>query len=150
MNVEYINPIIKSIREVLGNWVSENAIVVGKPSLKSSPQEFNDFLVNIGITGDLKGQAILGFKKSTALDLAGKMMMTELSEVDEIAKSAIGELGNMVMGRTSIELANKDITIDITTPVIMEGNVNMSSKIQFLCIPFSINNNNLETFLVLE
>jgi len=150
MKAKYINPLIGSTKQILSNWISEENIVMGKPVLKKSPQKFNDVLINIGITGNIKGQAIFGFKYNTFYNIAGKMMMTEVNELNEMSKSAIGELTNMIMGNTSTAFSNQNIITDITTPVIYEGQINMSSSLQFLCIPFKINNNLLEVFLTLE
>ena len=150
MKAKYINPLIGSSKTVLENWINNKDILIGKPKLKKSPQKFNDILVNIGITGDIKGQVIFGFKYSTFFNIAGKMMMSNIKEVNEMSKSAVGELVNMIMGHTSTSFSNNNVITDITTPVIYEGKIDMTSSLQFLCIPFEIEDSLLEIFLTLE
>lgn len=81
-----------------------------------------DVVVVIGFTGDLRGNAIFAMGEDCAKSIASTMMMgTPVETFDEMAQSAVGELGNMLSANTCIEFASKGITADISTPTIMHG-----------------------------
>src|SRR4051794_23889612 len=62
-------------------------------------QEVN---VIIGLTGDLKGRINFGMDRVTARHIAGAMMFEEVSDLNEMAISALSELGNMISGQATV------------------------------------------------
>lgn len=50
-----------------------------------------------------------------------------VSEFDDMARSAISELGNMVMGNAATILSNNNVMIDITPPTIITGTTTIES-----------------------
>jgi chemotaxis protein CheX len=70
------------------------------------------------------------------------MFGMEVLALDEMSKSAIAELGNMIMGNVSTEFYNEGIKIDITPPTVLVGSdINISTKgIQTVCVPIEIEN----------
>ena len=63
-----------------------------------------------------------------AKDVASRMMMgMPVAEIDDMAKSALSELGNMIMGNAATLLANNDLKIDITPPTLGMGSTKLSS-----------------------
>ncbi|MCT4563008.1 MAG: chemotaxis protein CheX [Maledivibacter sp.] len=122
MKAEYINPFIQASKEILTQMTHMN-FQVGKPTLKSSPFDANDIIILIGITGDIKGQAILSLDEAMALNVVSKMMGgMEITMLDDISKSALSELGNMILGNSATLLFNSGIKVDITPPTLMIGN----------------------------
>lgn len=145
MNVEYINPIIQAatyvLREMCGLEVS-----VSKPYLSQVFYEEKIFIVMIGITGELHGQVILGMKENVACDMAQHMMMgMPVNELNDMAKSALGELMNMTMGNAVTEFFNRNIKLDITPPTMaLSNNIDIRiSNTKMICIPIIYNNSNL-------
>ena len=128
MKAEYINPFIKASTEIL-TQMTQIKFQVGKPTLKPSPHNANNIIILIGITGDIKGQAMLSFDETMALSIVSKMMgETPVQELDEIGKSALAELGNMILGNSATLLFNSGIKVDITPPTLMIGdNVTIST-----------------------
>ena len=57
VKAEYINAFIKASTEVLNNFVTEK-FSVGKPYIRSNPFPTKEFIIMLGITGDIKGQEI--------------------------------------------------------------------------------------------
>ena len=45
-----------------------------------------------------------------------------VNELDEMASSALNELGNMIMGNTASDFSTLGIIIDITPPLAVYGN----------------------------
>lgn len=144
MNVEYINPFIQGTQAVLNDVCNEKS-QLGKIYLKTSPYTGETISIIIGVTGDIKGQVIFSLNISTACSIASKMMMgMPVSEMDELAKSAISELTNIILGNTATLFYNNGIKIDITPPSLLMGeNVQISTtKMQTICIPLELSDGN--------
>jgi chemotaxis protein CheX len=62
-----------------------------------------------------------------------------VEELDEMSKSAISEMGNMIMGNTGSIFASKDINIDITPPSLLIGEkIEISNKVPTIVIPIEL------------
>jgi chemotaxis protein CheX len=140
INVEYINPFIGASTTVLSQMANIEA-KIGKPYVRQSPYTGGDVVILIGITGEIKGQVIFSFKQSEALKIASGMMGgMALTELDEISKSAISEMTNMILGNAATLLSNKGIVIDITPPSLLMGqSLQISTqKMTTVCIPLEL------------
>jgi chemotaxis protein CheX len=88
--------------------------------LSSKPLDA-DVHVLVGFTGGLNGQILLGFSRAAALAATSQLVMGEVSELDELARSALGEVANMVAGGCATELHARGIETNITVPTIIVG-----------------------------
>jgi chemotaxis protein CheX len=137
MKVEFINPFIAAaylVLENMGNHKTEK----GKLCVKSSPVAGSEVNSIIGVTGDIRGQVLYSMTAETAKKLASSMLMgMPVVEFDELCKSAINELGNMITGNAASELSNIGLNCTITPPSLVMGeNVSVSFKdAQILVIP---------------
>jgi chemotaxis protein CheX len=128
MKVEYINPFIKATTEVL-KTIANIEFSIGRPYIKASPYEPKNVMIMVGITGEIRGQAVISMDMDMAKKIASAMMMgMPVDELDELSKSAVSELGNMIMGNSATLLYNGGVNIDITPPTLMIGdNLSISS-----------------------
>ena len=126
MSAEYINPFLVAATQILQGACRIEA-KLGKPYAKEAKFTEDSVLILIGITGEMRGQVILAFPNAVACDIASRMCMMEVTQLNELSTSAICELGNMIMGNAATVFAAKGIGIDITPPSIMKGNVTISS-----------------------
>lgn len=84
----------------------------------NSGEEVN---VQLGLTVGLKGNIVLCLTKPAALKLASGMMCgMEVTEFDEVVKSALCEFMNMLGGNALGKLKTADL-IDISPPSIIIG-----------------------------
>lgn len=137
MRVEYVNPFVVSALSVFRKSVNVPASQ-GKLGLKSSPYPSQDVTVVVGITGMVRGQVLFCMKMDTAKSIASAMMLgLAVEEFDEMAKSAVCELANIVTGNASIELSNAGFICDITPPTLLTGHdVSISTvDIRTLVVP---------------
>jgi len=143
VNVKYINPFIKATQSVLKNACQEDTSL-GKLFLKQSPYSSNRVAIIIGITGHIKGQVIFSIGEETACYIASKMMMgMPVNDLDEMAKSAISELTNMILGNTATMFYNDGVLIDITPPSFLMGQnmqISTNKNSQTICIPLILQN----------
>ena len=139
MKMEYLNSILESTKSVVDMMCQED-LKKGSPYIRKSPFMMSDINVNIGITGDLRGQFIISLEKNTVFTIASKMMGgMEITDF-EMAKSAIGELSNMIMGSAGVKLNSYNKNIDITPPFIIEGKVSVSNPNTTISLPFVATN----------
>lgn len=137
MNAEHINPFLMATVQMLKDVCTFEA-KIGKPTVKEASFKDDTVIIMIGVTGEMKGQVMLAFPKAVACDIASKMCMMPIQELDEISKSAICELTNMIMGNAATIFSTKGIGIDITPPTMCMGNVSFSSSVaQNIAIPLS-------------
>ncbi len=138
INVEYINPFLMAATSIIKD-VCQIDLTVGKPYVKESEFADNSVIIMIGITGEMRGSVIIAMTYEKSLDIASKMMMgMPVTELDEMATSAISELGNMIMGNAATILSTKGVGIDITPPTLCRGNLKISqSYTKNICIPLS-------------
>lgn len=142
MNIEYINPFIEASQTVLKQIAGLEA-KLGKVYLKESPYKSDCIIIMVGLTGKMRGQAMFTMNIDVALEIASSMMggMT-VTALDEISKSAISELTNMILGNTATILYNKGTVVEITPPSFLMGdNLQISyTKLKTVCIPLVLEN----------
>ena len=79
---------------------------------------------------------MIAFEHNIACDIASKMIMMPVTEMDDFAVSAISELGNMILGNAATIFSTQGIDIDITPPTIGKGTMSFShSYSKNICIP---------------
>lgn len=137
MKVEYINPFIESSVSVITQTTGLNP-TLGKVHVKQQPYKGDNVVVLIGLTGEIQGNVVITLGKELACNIASAMMCgMPVPELDEMAKSAISELCNMILGSTANMFYNNNTKIDITPPTLLTGE-NMeftSSNALTICIP---------------
>lgn len=137
MKVEHVNPFVMSavdvIRQVAGIEAQR-----GKLSLKAKVFPASEVNVLLGLSGGIRGQVIYSMSQATARAIASAMMMgQEVAELDELAMSALGELGNMITGTAAMQFDQDGIALDISTPTLCLGsNLSISATMnQILVVP---------------
>jgi chemotaxis protein CheX len=135
VNAEHINPFLIASTKILKEMCFVDA-KVGKPYIKDPAFFDNTMIILIGFTGEIRGQAMIAFENHIACDIASKMIMMPITEMDDLSRSAICELGNMIMGNTATIFSTKGIAIDITPPTVGNGTMSFSNNYAHnICIP---------------
>lgn len=139
INVNYINPFLMAATSIM-KQLCQIDMKVGKPYVKTTEFHDDSVVIMIGITGEMRGQVMLALEVEKACGVASKMMMgMPVDELNELAMSAISELGNMIMGNAATILSTKGIGIDITPPTLCRGNVSITTAYaKNICIPLSL------------
>ncbi len=149
MRKEYINPIIRAAIEVL-KMTTGCDYSIGEPEVYKDPFITEHIVISLGITGEISGQTFITMDDAVAKSVASGMMMgMPVHEIDPMAKSAISELGNMIMGNAATLLYNSGLTVDITTPSLIIGNnIEISSiKAETIMIPIQNTENKLKLII---
>lgn len=118
VDVKLINPFIEASIGVM-QMIAGTSLDIGKPSNKGHQFQNNAILIKVGIVGELNGYVILEINEESAKQIASTMMCgMPVETMDEMACSAISELGNMIMGNAATVFSVSDVLIDITPPAI--------------------------------
>lgn len=141
MNVDHINPFLMASAKILKEMCFVDA-KIGKPFIKDPVFMDRTLVILIGFTGRMRGQVMIAFEHDIACDIASKMIMMPVTELDEFAKSAISELGNMILGNAATIFSTKGIEIDITPPTIGNGSMVFSNTFaKNICVPLVYEDN---------
>lgn len=136
MDVNNINPFIESFITIIPQVGFTNARK-GKLSLKDIDLVSSGVIIIVGIVGDIKGNIVYSIDIESAKKIASTMMMgIPVDEFDEMPKSAISELSNMLTANAATIFSNLGTKVDISTPTLLHGeniSIKMNSK-QVLCI----------------
>jgi chemotaxis protein CheX len=151
MNAEIINPFVVAAFSFLENH-QEMKISKGPLSLVNSPVASSVNTV-IGLKGFIHGQVVFCMSMITALKIASIMLLDmPMDELDDLAKSAIGEMGNIITGHASGILTNNGIFCSVTPPSLLLGSeINISFKgLPSIVIPIHFDYGEITMFVTLE
>lgn len=146
MKAEYVNPFLEAFDNVARQVINIKP-EKGKLYVKEGSTKSGDVAITIGVTGDLSGSVVLSMSEEAAKFIASKMMFgMEVKELDDMAKSAISELGNMVAGNSASFFVNIGKNINITPPSLYTGKdlTIYAYKGKALCVPMHIENKTIE------
>jgi chemotaxis protein CheX len=134
MKAEYINPFLESARIVI-EQVACIRPTTGQLGIKDVQFVENYIWIKIGMTGQMQGDILFGLHEAVALKVVSAMMGGfVLTEMDDIGRSAISELGNMISGNASTMLYNQGVRVDITPPKLFANGERIEAK-KALTIP---------------
>ena len=80
-----------------------------------------DVTTLISFTSKIKGVVLYSISHDMAVGVFGAMMGEPITELDDLGRSTIGELGNMITGQAAILLEEAGYTCDLSPPTIIEG-----------------------------
>ncbi len=151
ISVEHINPFLLSAQQILSQ-VCNIQTKVGKLSKDNMFIDGEPVFIMLGVTGEMSGQVCIVFDLDAAKDVASRMMMgMPVAEIDDMAKSALSELGNMIMGNAATILANNEIRIDITPPTLGMGCTKLSSpNMTSIKVPLEYEGGEVRLFFLLK
>lgn len=152
MKVEYVNPFVQATVDVL-QGIGDVSPKKGSLKMLNKPAPSYGVSSLIGVVGEVKGQVVYSLKEETAKKIASVMMMgMPVDDFDEIAKSAISELSNMITGNAVTQLVATGVNVDISPPSLITGNnvVISSSSLKTLVVDIETIHGTIEISLALE
>lgn len=143
INANHVNPFLIAATKILKEACQIDA-KIGKPSLQGTQGKNDTFAISICVTGEMQGQAMIAFDSEIACDIASRMCMMPITEMDELSQSAICELGNMIMGNAATVFSTQGTLIDITPPTLIKGDILFSTIYSSsICVPVIYEENKL-------
>ena len=138
----YLDCFAQSVKNVLDMMVGISADNI---SYDPYPASKDDIFVKIGLIGDYHGDAVFTFSKKITLGLIKAMTSIDLSEIDELAYSALREITNIISGNASALISASGKVSDIKPPEIITDYEGVSDKNAFYfdtqlgCLAISVN-----------
>ncbi|HHW00988.1 MAG TPA: chemotaxis protein CheX [Clostridiaceae bacterium] len=121
MDAKYINPFINSVSGVFAS-LGLGEIATGNIFRKETFICRYNLTTILGISGSINGNVALSMPYDTAKKIASAMMMgMDVTEIDEMSVSALGELTNMICGQAATEFSLQNLVAEITPPTIIHG-----------------------------
>ncbi len=144
MKAEYINPFVSSAMSTLKQFIPDIEIERGKLDVVDSPSQTLGAAVYIGISGDIRGRVIYDMGRTTAVKIASAMNQEDLPGLNDMVRSTIQELGNIISGGASTKLHQEldGKKIDITPPSMIVGDdteISDSISSKYLVVPLNTN-----------
>ena len=88
LSAEHINPFLMAAKKVLQDMCFVE-VGIQKPVLKEARFSSNNWVIIIGVTGEMRGQVLVAMTEESACTIASKMCMTEVKTIDDFASSAL-------------------------------------------------------------
>lgn len=120
MKVDFITPFVTAAYDVLQMEVNAE-IERGELSIEQSSKTSQEVTVLVGVTGQVKGLVMYGLSESTAKKIVSLIIGRSVPLFDEMAQSAIAELGNVITGRASTNLSEVGFDCILTPPSLITG-----------------------------
>lgn len=140
MNVQFINPFLSSISNVLVTMASL-APEASVPKLKTDELPPGDVTGIISLSSPQAiGTLAISFPEPVILFIAEKMLGEKFEKIDNEVADLVGEITNIVTGGAKKLLAEKNYEFGMTTPTIITGKGQKISHIDnagVIIIPFS-------------
>ncbi|QBG35971.1 chemotaxis protein CheX [Litorilituus sediminis] len=121
MNVEFINPFLSSMLNVMST-MAQMELTPEKPKLKKDEVAMGDVSGLIGMVSEqAKGSLSITFDSALAIATMKGMVGEAPDEVNEEITDLVGEITNMVTGGAKRMLSEKGFEFDMATPVVVSG-----------------------------
>lgn len=150
LNVKHVNAICRATKELLTNHFGLTVTPL-PPRAGTGTVPSNNIAVILGVKGELTGQIVCTFSDVTVKELVGIMMGgVQIDQLDELGWSAVQEFGNWVAGTTATELSKESCIIDVTTPIVNEGESRLHSSNPFVTVPLDSNIGKIEVHIAVK
>lgn len=120
MKAEFVNPFVGSAFQVLQTETKAD-VGKGNVTIQDSPLVSDEVTVLIGVVGRAQGLVLYGMSEKTAKGLVSCMTGETVTEFDNLAESAVAELGNVITGLASGELERAGYPCKIAPPSVVVG-----------------------------
>ncbi|HHX39258.1 MAG TPA: chemotaxis protein CheX [Armatimonadetes bacterium] len=150
MKIEFIDPFLRAAFEVLEQVLQERP-ERGQLSMRNATFTSQQVTIVHGVVGMVEGSVLYGMSLVTAEKIASTMIGSPLMSFDDLANSAISELGDMVTGNAATYLSNAGYQCNITPPSVMRGaNLRISTITPALVVPVNTVAGRLEINIALQ
>ncbi|AVI66498.1 chemotaxis protein CheX [Shewanella sp. NKUCC05_KAH] len=121
MNVNFINPFLQSLLNVISTMASMD-LTPGKPQIKVDNLAKGDVSGLIGLVGpQTKGSLSITFEQKLVLQIMQNMLGENPGKINEEVTDLVGEITNMVTGGAKNLLGQKGYEFEMATPMVVSG-----------------------------
>lgn len=136
MNVEYINPFVRSVLSVFSTMV-QCELTRGQPFIKDSFQPAYEVSGVIGLSGKAKGTVVLSLDREAAMRATEALLGERPLTLNADVTDAVGELTNMIAGNAKAQLEHFALSVTLPTVITGKGHcIDFPKGATAICIPF--------------
>src|SRR5438874_2215906 len=128
MRADVAQPFLLAAKGVLEQEIGGD-IGRGQISIERGDFEAGEVTAVVGVTGALSGAVMYRMSEATALAIVGQMMGQRFGELDALARSGVGELGNVISGRAGVLLEKAGVRAEIAPPMLLLGRGGLMSSL---------------------
>ena len=153
LDSEILNPFLQAASAVILSLLGEKPEKESVELTGIANGFGRDIAVIIGMAGGIYGRVVVVLKEEVARRIASEMIEDKVDEMTDVSYSAIGEMGNMIAGNASIELAEKGYACELTPPTVLSGKELRISKlkdIQMLTVSYKTSSGQISVILELK
>ncbi len=140
MHERLVQEICTATNNVLSTMMAL-ASQAGEPSPDSGgPGPIDGVSAMVGIVGPWSGTGAVSCEEKLACRLAGAMLMSEYTEVNEEVLDAMGEVANMIIGNIKTNLEDELGCLALGVPTVTFGNhfaTRSAAKHSWTLVPFT-------------
>lgn len=114
----FVNSTLSSLAESM-----DIQVTAGEPVENITPDPIDGVVVVIGVMGDMEGRIIYSMTDETALKICEAMNYEPFDSLNDLARSTISELANIIGGRAVSDLNDRGMKIMMSPPVMLTGKV---------------------------
>ena len=120
MRFDYINAFTEAAAEVLSEMLGDK-VERSRPALHGGITPKGGVIAAISLTGDVLGDVVFDMDEATAVNIARRMNSEEFTGPEPAVLDSIGELMNVIVGKSITLLNDKGYKFYLTPPVISDG-----------------------------
>lgn len=139
MNVDFINPFIETIDNILATMASMTC-EHGRPYLKDGSAPLGVVTGLIPMEGEaVQGSLAISFSEGAICKISSSMLGEDVAELDDTCKDLTGELTNMLSGGARKLLWEKGYNFEMAKPEMVEGEKEIRHSVTgpVVVIPFN-------------
>ncbi|MCL1882836.1 MAG: chemotaxis protein CheX [Defluviitaleaceae bacterium] len=146
MDASYVNAFVQGAQRVFAT-VCQEIPTVGKIFVKANPYTTLEVTVSVAILGAFEGEVVYNMKESAGCFIVSRMMMgMPISDLkDDMSRSAVSELANIISGNVATIFAGREMVVDIKPPSLKfaatSDDFPMAQMVsRIICVPLQFKN----------
>ena len=149
MDASYVNAFVQGAQRVFTTVCNETP-TLGRVFVKSQPYTTSPVTVSIDVFGAFEGEVVYNMEEAAGCFIVSQMMMgmPVPSLNDEMAKSGVSEIANIISGNVATLFSSKDIIVDIKPPQLRfnatAADFPIAAKTpKIVCVPLNFSNGHI-------
>lgn len=139
MNLELINPFIKSTSNVLNTMTTMEAMQGEAVECQNLPPADVTGILNM-VSDEVQGVLAISFTKPVIYELTKRLVGIEPTDIDDIVESLVGDITNMVYGGAKTLLEEEGYNFDMAIPTVIQEvdrNIDFPQNCKVIVVTFS-------------
>lgn len=117
----HIRAILAATQETLSLLFESEAVFAAARVCPAMTPRANEVSVIVSLTGAVQGHILLGMTQPVACAMAATLLQEEMPVFDDMARSGVAEIANIVAGGCATALHRDGFVASITVPSVIVG-----------------------------